>query len=216
MNTAVAFQRARKPAEQELRRAAILRAAAELFDAEGEQGASLSAIAARAGFTKSNVYRYFESREEVLMSLFVSELAGFVASFETDMSDCTPGDLDTIARISADGFVSRPRFCALISILSSVLERNVSIEKVVALKQVVASENQRIANAMASRLPGATFEDCAWVATMGASMVAGMWPNVTPSPVAAKVLAMPEYAHLKPVPERDLARAIRALLASIA
>jgi TetR/AcrR family transcriptional regulator len=215
MGVAVDFQRARKPAEQKLRRAAILRAAAELFDAQGEQGAGLSAIAARAGFTKSNVYRYFESREEVLLSLFVDELTGFVSSFESGIGNCAPGDLDAIARVSADCFIARPRFCALIAILSSVLEQNVSLEKVIALKQTVAAENVRIASAMASRLPGATLEDCGWVAAMGASMVAGMWPNVTPSPVAAQVLAMPEFVHLKPVPERDLARAMRALLASI-
>ncbi len=65
MTDDLTFQRARKPEEQQLRRAAILAAAAELFDAEGAQGAGLNAIAARAGFTKSNVYRYFESREEV-------------------------------------------------------------------------------------------------------------------------------------------------------
>ena len=82
MNEVLPFQRARKPEEQQLRREAILRAAAELFDAEGPQGAGLNAIAARAGFTKSNVYRYFESREEVLLSLFLAELEGFVAAFE--------------------------------------------------------------------------------------------------------------------------------------
>ena len=82
MNEVLSFQRARKPEEQKLRREAILAAAAELFDAEGPQGAGLNAIAAKAGFTKSNVYRYFESREEVLMSLFLSELESFVGDFE--------------------------------------------------------------------------------------------------------------------------------------
>ena len=62
------FQRARKPEERIIRRDALLAAAAELFDEGGPAGAGLNAIAARAGFTKSNVYRYFESREEVLLS----------------------------------------------------------------------------------------------------------------------------------------------------
>ncbi len=82
MSEVLSFQRARKPAEQQLRREAILAAAAALFDAEGPQGAGLNAIAAKAGFTKSNVYRYFESREEVLMSLFLAELESFVADLE--------------------------------------------------------------------------------------------------------------------------------------
>ena len=60
--TTATFQRARKPEEITIRREAILAAAASLFDEEGPEGAGLNAIAARARFTKSNVYRYFESR----------------------------------------------------------------------------------------------------------------------------------------------------------
>jgi hypothetical protein len=74
----------------------------------------------------------------------------------------------------------------------------------------------RIAAALAARLPGTSLEDCAWAAAMGATLVGGMWPNVTPSAAAATVLAMPEFAHLKPAPERDLARGIAALLRSVA
>lgn len=215
MNEAVAFRRARKPEEQQVRRDAILRAAAELFDAEGPQGTGLNAIAARAGFTKSNVYRYFESREEVLMSLFLDELQGFVADLERNLAGCRPGDIDGVATASARSFIDRPRFCALAAILSSVLEQNVSTERIIVLKRAASGLHERIASALASRLPGATLSDCGWAGGMAGTLVAGMWPNVTPSPAAAAVLAMPEFAHLKPVPERDLARAIAALLRSI-
>ena len=214
MNEVLPFQRARKPEEQQLRREAILAAAAELFDAGGLQSAGLNAIAAKAGFTKSNVYRYFESREEVLMSLFLAELEAFVEAFEARVLSCAPGDLDALAA-SADLFVSHPRFCALMSIIANVLEQNVSVEKIIELKRGVTTLNIRIATAMASRLPGASLEDCAWVAGTVATLVAGMWPHTTPSAAAAEVLAMPEFTYLKPLPERDLSRTFLALLHSI-
>jgi hypothetical protein len=50
---------------------------------------------------------------------------------------------------------------------------------------------------------------------MVATLVGGMWPNVTPSAAAAEVLKMPEFDYLKPKPERDLKRAIAALFAAI-
>lgn len=215
VTTRQAFRRARKPAEQQLRREAILAAAAALFDAEGAQGAGLNAIAARAGFTKSNIYRYFESREEVLMSLFQGELEGFVAAFEAHMQDCAIGDLDAIADC-AGLFVSRPRFCALLSIIASVLEQNVSVEKIVDLKHSVAALNTRMTAAMLSRLPDATRADCAWAVGTLATLVAGLWPHVTPSAAAAKVLEMPEFAFLRPAPEREINRVFRVLLGSIA
>lgn len=215
MNEVLTFQRARKPAEQQLRREAILAAAAVLFDAEGPQGAGLNAIAAKAGFTKSNVYRYFESREEVLMSLFLDELERFVADFESASASCAIGDVEALAELSAQTFVSHPRFCALITILASVLEQNVSIAKIIELKRAVSALNQRITAVVSARLPTATREDCGWAIGIAATLVAGMWPNVTPSKAAAKVLAMPEFEYLKPKPARDLKRAIAALFAAI-
>lgn len=215
MNEVLSFQRARKPEEQKLRREAILAAAAALFDAEGPQGAGLNAIAAKAGFTKSNVYRYFESREEVLMSLFLSELESFVGDFETALTGCATGDIDALAQVSTDTFLAHPRFCALVAILTSVLEQNVSVEKIIALKRSVTTFNGRIASAVHSRLPKATLEDCSWAVGIVATLVGGMWPNVTPSTNAAQVLAMPEFDYLKPKPARDLKRAIAALFTAI-
>jgi TetR/AcrR family transcriptional regulator len=216
MTDATTFQRARKPEEIEARRETLLAAAAALFDEQGPQGAGLNAIAARAGFTKSNVYRYFESREDVLLSLFRAELENFVEGFEAAMATCRDNDLDGIAAATARLFVARPRFCALLSILNGVLEQNVSETAVLTLKRGVKAFNTRIATALAGRLPGASLADSAWVASMGATLVAGMWPSVNPSPAAAKVLAMPEFSHLKPRMDRDLERAIRALVQSIA
>lgn len=215
MQEIAAFQRARKPEEQQLRREAILAAAAELFDAGGEQAAGLNAIAARAGFTKSNVYRYFESREEVLLSLFVAELEGFVTSYEIGAKSVPQGDTAALADLTARGFIERPRLATMISIIASVLERNVSVPKIVELKRTLTRLYSRVAIALHDRLPGSSIEDCSWAASIAATLVAGMWPTVNSSPAAAEVLAMPEFAHLKPMPERDLARAVRALFASI-
>jgi len=91
MNEIPSFQRARKPEEIEARRETLLAAAAELFDAEGPMGAGLNAIAARAGFTKSNVYRYFESREQVLLELFLSEMDRMVPVFCARFEAATEG-----------------------------------------------------------------------------------------------------------------------------
>lgn len=210
------FQRARKPEERELRREAILSAAAELYDAEGPQGAGLNAIAARAGFTKSNVYRYFESREDVLLSLFLSELEQLCPDLERRFSATTPGDLDALAAALSAAFVGRPRLASLSTIVASTLEQNVSEQAVISLKRGMSALLQRAAAMIHTKLPGSKLEDCVWVTAMVGTVVAGMWPNANPSAAARRVLAMPEFAHLKPSLDRDLERATRALLASIA
>ncbi len=214
-NDVMTFVRARKPEEQQVRREAILAAAAELFDAGGEQAAGLNAIAAKAGFTKSNVYRYFESREEVLLSLFLADMGKFVDDFERAIAATGVGDIGALARVGAAGFVTHRRFTTLMSILAGVLEQNVSEARIIAVKRAVVDFNIRIGSALQSKLPGTSLEDCAWVGATAATLVAGMWPTVIGSVAANKVLAMPEFSHLKPSPERDLPRAIEALLRSI-
>lgn len=215
MTFAQPFQRARKPEEISQRRETLLAAAAELFDAEGPQGAGLNAIAARAGFTKSNVYRYFESREQVLLELFSDEFVGLVDAMESAIGAQPAGDVPALAEAITATFLARPRCCELISILSSTLEQNVSEETIARVKTHMAGQNARVIAALAARMPGATPADCGWAVAMIGSLLAGMWPSANPPPAARAVLARPEFVHLRMVPARDLTRAAKALLQSI-
>ena len=216
MTESPSFQRARKPDEIEARRVTLLAAAAELFDADGPQGAGLNAIAAKAGFTKSNVYRYFESREQVLLELFLSEMDRMVPSLCVRLEAATTGNLTSIADIVADEFVSRSRLGQLTAILTGVLETNVSEETIVRTKRTMAALSAKLAGAVQQKLPQASVADCLWAVSMVGMLVAGMWPSARPSPVVAQVLAREEFAAFRPDIGRDLKRAAQALFASIA
>ena len=73
MTSTEVFQRARSPEQKAQRRAAILDAAARLGAANGVRKVSLGDIAKSVGLTKSNVLRYFETREEVYLRLLLRE-----------------------------------------------------------------------------------------------------------------------------------------------
>lgn len=216
MATPAPFQRARKPEEREMRRAAILRAAAELFDADGPQGAGLNAIAARAGFTKSNLYRYFESREEVLLNLYLEEFAAFLPRFEVAIAICPEEDTAAIAHAAAQCFLDFPRLCRLIAMRAPVLEQNISESTITALKQATNEQVLRMSFAFHDKLAKATMEDCAWAVSATMALLAGLWPAAHPAERAASVLERPEFAHLRIDPALTLERAIGALLESIA
>ncbi|WP_417307577.1 TetR family transcriptional regulator [Devosia sp.] len=209
------FQRARKPEQRELRRETILAAAADLFDSEGPRGTSLSAIAARAGFTKSNIYRYFESREEVLISLLHEEIDRFLVTLEDLLRAVPEGDAAAVARSTTDAYLQHPRFAHLLSILFATLEQNVSVEILVALKRHLAAMADRLGALIHDCLPTISPTDCAWAGMTIHTYVAGMWPSAHPSEAARQVLQMPEFAALAPSMERDLERVILALLSSL-
>jgi AcrR family transcriptional regulator len=210
------FHRARKPEQIAVRREAILAAAAELFDAHGPEGAGLNAIAAHAGFTKSNVYRYFESREAVLLSLFVEAFEAAIRDLEGELQRAKIGDVPTVARIFSQTIIRHPRFCRLLSILGTVLEQNVSEAVIVDMKRTTNALAGGAALALHNVLPDISVEDCGWVAATIATLVGGMWPNAQPSPAAARVMQMPEFAAMRRSVDRDLERAILIMLRGIA
>jgi AcrR family transcriptional regulator len=65
----------RREAVSEHKRALILDAARVVFEAEGLEGASLRAIAARAGYTPAALYFHFDSKEAIYAEMLRASLA---------------------------------------------------------------------------------------------------------------------------------------------
>ena len=58
------------------KRAQILKAAARFFAEEGFHGASMAQVAAACGFSKANLYHYYDSKDAVLFGILDSYLRG--------------------------------------------------------------------------------------------------------------------------------------------
>lgn len=129
------YQRARREAEKAERREAILAAAAALLRSTGFEGFSMSVLARKSGIAKGTLYLYFETREEVLLALYVETLAAWsealIAGLRDGMSDADFAALFQ-ATASAD-----PNFLTLRARLESVIEHNVSVERLVEAKRAM-------------------------------------------------------------------------------
>lgn len=64
------------------RQEAILGATLDCLEAEGYLGATMQAIAGRAGLTKGGLYAYFASKEAILLEVAQRQMAEQLASFE--------------------------------------------------------------------------------------------------------------------------------------
>lgn len=82
----------RREAVSEHKRALILTAAREVFEAEGLEGASLRAIAARAGYTPAALYFHFDSKEAIYAKVLRTSLSALGDAVEAAVSKAkTPG-----------------------------------------------------------------------------------------------------------------------------
>src|SRR5690349_2886626 len=117
----MSYQRARRPEQKEERRATILAAARHLAEQRSVREVSLGDIAREVDLAKSNLLRYFESREEIFLTLLAREWAAWC-----EAAAATTPDADGLARTLAE----RRLFCDLLGEQTAVLERNVSADAV--------------------------------------------------------------------------------------
>src|SRR5882757_6954696 len=111
------FQRARSEEQREIRRRVILHTAAAMLDEMPVSALSLNELSRRVGLAKSNVLRYFESREAVLLDL----LAHAAGEFLTEIREAVPASVDQSApkasRVQAvsaglaTSFATHPMLC---------------------------------------------------------------------------------------------------------
>ncbi|GIE28577.1 TetR family transcriptional regulator [Actinoplanes italicus] len=130
------FQRARSEEQREIRRRAILDTAAAMLDEMPVAEVSLNELSRRVGLAKSNVLRYFETREAVLLEL----LDRFLREWLSALGDELAGGIDPrapateraglLAGILSRSLADRPVLCGLFGAQGSVLEQNVSVEVV--------------------------------------------------------------------------------------
>ena len=181
------FQRARSEEQRETRRRAILGAAAAMLAEMPVAQVTLNELSRRSGLAKSNVLRYFESREAVLLDLLDSAWQDWLVQLEKDLADAVDvaaplaQRADQLVDEVAASLVSRPMLCDLISAQAAVLERNVSPE--------VAAQYKRASIAGITALGGLILKyvtelgehDAVRLAGAVTLMTGALWPHSQPS-----------------------------------
>ncbi|MEV1169346.1 TetR family transcriptional regulator [Nonomuraea sp. NPDC049784] len=205
-----AFVRARRPEHKQQRREAILAAARDLAIASGVRNVSLGAVAEAVGLAKSNIMRYFGTREEIYLILAAEEWQEWSAAViaRLEVSD------DAVTAL-AETLVDRPLLCDLISHASTSLEQNVSVEAARTFKRailaVIADLGTRVA-----QVTGLTGSEGVELVSAASALAGVLYPVSNPSPALAELYAQdPDIAATCPVFLPTLSRALKALAAGL-
>lgn len=212
------YLRARSPEQKEERRRHLLDTAkALLLDMPDVHDLGINELARRAGMTKSNVYRYFESSEAVLLDVLVEEFVVWRAELRKALGRDRKraGTVEHIARAFAATVAARPLLCRLTSIFPSILEHNISAGRMVEFKHGLLAVRKETAldfHACVPSIAAASFERCIHLAL---PLLIGLWPLSHPAQVAAEVIELPELAALRYRFQQDLEAALLMLLRSL-
>jgi AcrR family transcriptional regulator len=212
------FQRARSAEQREVRRRAILDAAAAMLAEMPVADVTLNELSRRVGLAKSNVLRYFESREAVLLELLGAAWQDWLDALAGDLDRAVTASApvatrgDQVAATVARSLAARPVLCDLVSAQATVLERNVSPQVAATYKRATIAGLADLGVLLRRHLPELGEPESFRLA--GATLVStgALWPQCQPS---AAMLAAYEADPSLAVLRLDFAATLREMLETL-
>lgn len=119
--------RATTDEKKEIRKEKIYQAAFDLFNERGYIDVSFNQIALKAGFAKSNLYRYYSSKEEIFLHIYTDLLKNWFKNLIAQINklevNATPS---SFSKAVSKSFNRHKKFLDLMPFLYISLEKNSS------------------------------------------------------------------------------------------
>jgi AcrR family transcriptional regulator len=185
-----------------VRRQAIKAVARDMLAEKNVGDISLRELSDRIGLAKSNVLRYFDSREAIFLEVLDEEFTMWLSEIEILLGrprGRKPGYANEIrvATVIADSVMARPLLGELLGSMASVLERNISHEFARDFKERAMQRITALAELVGRHLPWLPVEFTAFFAEGSLMLTAGAYPFSVPTePVRAAIeeIGLPDPA----------------------
>jgi AcrR family transcriptional regulator len=180
MNSFVAInQRARSSEQKALRRHAVLETAEVYFKEVGYEAFSMAQLAKKSGVAKGTLYLYFNTREELFLTLYEQSLVRWSQIFIGSLSDTMTSKTyaqSLYKTTQADGV-----FLPLLIRLEHVIEHNVAIPRLIESKRVFINQVEAVAAATSTALRLSTAQATEVVKTMGVLLIGATQTDQSPA-----------------------------------
>jgi AcrR family transcriptional regulator len=176
------FLRARRPEHKQERREAILAAARALAAESGVRNVTLGGIAEAVGLAKSNVARYFGTREEIYLAL--------TAECWQDWADEVRQRLeagDDPVDVLAETLSARTLFCDLLGQMTTNLEHNVAVAAAADLKGAILEILTGLGAAIVRVRPDLTESEAFELAAASTAFAGVLYQSANPPPTIVEV-----------------------------
>lgn len=138
------FIRARSSAQKEQRMQEIKHAANDLFHERRYHEITLKAIAEKLGWSHAALYKYVTTKEDIFLELCADARADYVASLLAAYPTGCSYSPDVLAEVWTEQLNSHRDYLAYSDLLFSIIETNVSPERLAAFKRAYFSDMDRL------------------------------------------------------------------------
>ncbi len=191
------WQRARSEEQKEHRISEIVDATARLYEKHRFEEISFTLIAKEAGFTRSNLYKYFSSKEEIFLAFLIQDTRLWRAELLKTYCGSKIDSVEKFAQVWIKILVKHKRFSDLLSLLPTFLEKNVTEQSLVDFKRNVSSELIVLSELMCEIFPALSPEKAGEFFELQLASIIGLYQITNLSDVQQKVMEYPEFRHMK-------------------
>jgi len=124
----MSFKRARSEDQIQDRIQEIVNAASIIYNSVGYEGLSFSAISEYTKFTRPNIYKYFKTKEEILLLIMIKDFKSWILTLSKSFKINKLYSIYEIGEIWTDTILEHERLIELYAILFTTIEKNVSVE----------------------------------------------------------------------------------------
>lgn len=192
-------QRAVNSTQKEQRRQDILNSARDLFSRTLHYDSLLMKhIAENIDLTKSTLYLYFKTKEEVFLALYTEEFNRLFDAMDQALTrHPEPGSVDSLLDILASEIIGQETFLRLNSLLHAVLEQNIDFDTALGFKTLLRKRLLQTGAYLETYLPDLPQGQGAEVLLSIHELMIGCFHAATPTPALAKLYERPDMQFMK-------------------
>lgn len=207
------WQRATTDTQKELRKKEIFEATLFLFKEHGYDNVSFNMIAKHANFTKSNMYRYFSSKEDIFLSIFGEMFKTWQKEYVLALKDFEENAAhNQFAQTWVHSYLDNPEFLDLIPILFISLERNSSYDQLFTFKEMSKDLLFEVAMEVKRVYPSLDIDGAFQVINTSFAITCNFWAANFQNESIRQIYENDEFKLMKPDFEKDATASIELIL----
>ena len=179
------------------RKEEIINACASLYETMGFKDITIRDIGAKTSFTRTSIYNYFQTKEEIFLALLQREYEAWTADLEGIVRQDGALSAEAFADALARTLEKRGCMLKLMSMNLYDMEGNSRIENLVAFKRVYAGAIEAITRCLGKFFPRMTARDVQEFLYALLPFLFGIYPYTTATDKQREAM---EIAHISYIP----------------
>lgn len=192
------FQRARSTAHVQERIQEIISAASKIYDSIGYESLNFSEISKLTKFTRPTIYKYFNTKEEILIKILSMDIETWIFSLRNAFKINKIYSIDEIADIWASTISKNYRLLDLYSILFTSIEKNVSVNVLAEFKKDLLRQEEIAMELLKQLFPKAKDGDISNFIINQLALAVGLYPMCQLCEIQIKAIEAAEIKYEAP------------------